>query len=44
MGSKEDLCLYCGRFTEGRNPKDGLAECDRPECIENREDEEVENG
>lgn len=38
MGSKDGLCLWCGRFTESR-AKDGLAECERPECIENRDPE-----
>ncbi len=37
MGSKEGLCLWCGRFTESR-AEDGLADCDRPECITKRDD------
>ena len=36
MASKEDLCLWCGRFTQSR-ASDGLADCNRPECVEKRE-------
>jgi hypothetical protein len=36
MGSKEGLCLWCGRWTESR-AEDGLADCDRPECIAKRD-------
>jgi hypothetical protein len=36
MGSKSGLCLYCGRWTALKNPFDGLAECDWPECINKR--------
>jgi hypothetical protein len=35
MGDKSNLCLWCGRFTEKKG-SDGLAECDRPDCIANR--------
>lgn len=28
MGSKESLCMWCGRFTEEK-ASDGLADCDR---------------
>lgn len=36
MSSKEDLCLWCGRFTESR-AADGRADCDRRDCIEQRD-------
>lgn len=35
MGSKEGLCMWCGRYTDLR-AADGLADCNRPECIEKR--------
>lgn len=35
MGDKSGLCMYCGRWTALQAP-DGLAECDRPDCIEKR--------
>lgn len=43
MGDKSELCLYCGRFTTLKNERDGLAQCDRPECIENRMPEEEDD-
>lgn len=36
MGDKSGLCLWCGRFTELKAP-DGLADCDRHECIAKRD-------
>lgn len=36
MGDKSGLCLWCGRWTESR-AEDGLADCDRPECIARRD-------
>ncbi len=36
MGDKSGLCLWCGRWTE-RKAADGLADCDRPDCLANRD-------
>ena len=35
MSDKSGLCMWCGRWTE-RRAVDGLADCDRPECIVKR--------
>lgn len=35
MSTKENLCLWCGRYTELK-ADDGLADCDRPECVAKR--------
>lgn len=35
MSDKSGLCAFCGRFTESK-ALDGLADCDRPECIQTR--------
>lgn len=35
MGDKSNLCVWCGRFTEGK-ARDGLADCTRRDCIEKR--------
>lgn len=43
MSSKDGLCLWCGRWTESR-AEDGLADCDRPECIENRDYDDSDMG
>jgi hypothetical protein len=36
MGDISGLCLWCGRWTESK-AEDGLADCDRQECIEKRD-------
>ena len=36
MSDKSGLCMWCGRWTETR-AEDGLADCDRPDCIINRD-------
>lgn len=39
MSDKSCLCLWCGRYTTSK-ALDGLADCDRPECIAKREYED----
>lgn len=36
MGDLSDLCMWCGRFTTLK-AADGLADCDRPDCLERRD-------
>ena len=36
MSDKSGLCMWCGRWTESR-AEDGLADCDRPDCIAQRD-------
>lgn len=30
------ICLWCGRWANGAVALDGLADCDRPDCIDKR--------
>lgn len=36
MGDKSGLCLWCGRWANGAVALDGLADCDRADCIAKR--------